>query len=242
MNVFGAIFVGLMLVSVFCEFRNMKAYLEAERDFARPPDTRPTGGRPDMARKSRQIHTRHPKVLGIRSNLIGSRIRYFSNGQLIATFDGGPCNIYFAGGKDYGFFDGPDTKIQTRVYRKNLCKINAIYDFNEKEVPAGTQADRIIYGFDGTTKYYKSMGVTIPAHSETPQDGANDWVIVCGDNVYRAHSDNGLFSGETKLFKGDTYVGCLINSFFPGFSRMEFEVDFSLTEQVFLTHLAHRWH
>jgi hypothetical protein len=190
----------------------------------------------EKTQKLVRSHTQNNKILRIRSNL-ALNTRYYSDGELIATYYGGPGTIYFADDKQYSVDCSYLKWVETQVYPKDACKISAFYDYHYVEVLPGVRSDMSFYGFDGTQKHYKSQGTTVPAHSESPTDGVNERVIVCSDRVYKTQFRKAFFGSERMLFRNNDFVGRLKQSNFHGFARFEFAADLTLTEQVFLAFL-----
>lgn len=173
------------------------------------------------------------QTMTVKCNLL-AKSRFFSQGSLVASYDGGPCTIHFVDGKSYDLDLWYLKGLETRVYAPDTCKLAAIYDHHYEEVSAEEPHDMTIYGFDGKTTHLKSMNTTVPAHSETPIGNSNQRAIVCSDRVYETVFSETFFRRKRKLLHSDTVVGTSTTSKITGSSRVEFEDNFSLTEQVFL--------
>ncbi len=181
-------------------------------------------------------------MLRTKHRLFSARSDYFDNGQYVATYDGGPCSLIFADGKEYSFSLWTEEWVKDRILPKGTAHIACIIDYNYEIVFDEASADRIDYDNRGGVTYYKEGGVTIVAHSETPIDDNSRWWIICNKKVYKILYSKRFFSYEAKLYEDDNLIGS-ISPTQPFFSttRSRFVKEMPLSERVFITLLASPW-
>jgi hypothetical protein len=133
-----------------------------------------------------QTPVRH---LRFRSGVYLTRYRF--KGKKVAFFDHGGCTLEVGGDKSYSYSCWGLDKVDTPVLRPGSAELATIKDYHETVIDNDEEATSTLYGFDGTTTYYKEGVTEVVAHSETPFRRKGERVIACGKRTcmakYRKH-------------------------------------------------------
>ena len=178
-------------------------------------------------------------MLRTKHRLFSARSDYFDNGQYVATYDGGPCSLIFADGKEYSFSLWTEEWVKDRILPKGTAHIACLIDYNYEIVFDEASADRIHYDNRGGVTYYKEGGVTIVAHSETPLDSKSQWLIVCNRKKYDCIYNEKFFSSLATILENENLIGSIKVKSFTESSR--FVKDMPLSERIFIGLLAIPW-
>ena len=181
-------------------------------------------------------------MLRIKHRVISSRDDYFDDGQYVATYDGGPCTLLFANGKEYEFSLWSEELIENRIYPEGEANIACIIDFNYETVSDRASADRIDHDGRGEVTYYKEGKTTIVAHAETPIDSNSKWVIVCNKKKYDVIYSTKYWSTLAQISENGKLIGSnSTTGLFFSQTRSRFIKDIPLSERVFISLLAGPW-
>lgn len=117
-------------------------------------------------------------VLNVKHNIRTACSTYYECGCPVATWDGGPCELWFEDGKKWSFSVWTPDWLDTPVYPRGEAKIALIMNYNYVAVEDEASAELTFTSFDGETTYYKSQGLELVAHSEKPYDSRPELIIV----------------------------------------------------------------
>lgn len=180
-------------------------------------------------------------MLIIRHNGITACSDFLDNGRFVATYDGGPCSLWFANGKEFSFSLWSEGEVKDRIFPKGAAKIACVIDCDYQIVPDNESASRIVYG-NGETTYYREGERKIVAHSETPFGNKNKWKILCNGNTYDVIYNKNFLYSLAKIYEKDNLVGSIFTiAFIFGMTWTRFLKDLYLSERVFITHLSNYW-
>ena len=177
-------------------------------------------------------------MLKIKHRLLSPRSDYFEDGQYVASYDGGPCNLVFANGKTYSFSIWTPEWVENLVFPKGSANIACIIDYHYKVVSNEASADMICYDSSGEPTYYKEGELEVVAHSETPFD-SNSGVIVCNKKKYKVIRKSSLNFFSAELYENDHSIASIKSKLFS--TESIFKNDLPLSDRVFITILSFNW-
>lgn len=180
-------------------------------------------------------------MLKVKDKLLLPISDYFEDRQYVASYDGGPCTLIFANGKEFSVsFWTPDW-VEKPVLPKGSAKIACIVDYHYEVVANEASADKIIYSNGGETTYYKEGELEVVAHSETPLDGSSG-IIVCNKKNYKViRSKTRLGFSVAEIYDDDHSIAIIKSNLFGTGKKSIFKNDLPLSDRVFITHLAEDW-
>jgi len=179
-------------------------------------------------------------MLKVKHRLLSARSDFFEDEQFVASYDGGPCNLFFDNGKEYSFSLWNPELVENLVFPKGSAKIACILDFHFEVVDNEESADMIRWSHSGVETYYKEGELEVVAHSETRLD-INSEVIVCNKKKYKViRTKSRLGDSLVQLYENDYYIASIKMKLFSTDSI--FKNDLPLSDRVFINLLAvDRW-